>query len=131
MKLYYRIWADCLFTMKGKEGNWKISSLLIMSFLTTLNFIAFAMVLIGVWRQYIQKQEAAKLPKIDFVYFLIVGGLIFILSYSVHYFLIFYSKKYIGLLKVDKEVGNGLLSKYFIISGLSILFLYFLFKVII
>jgi hypothetical protein len=116
--------------MKNKEGNWRINSLMVMSLITTLNFLTFTIASIGIWKKWMGK-EVLNLPKIDFVPLLMFIFLIFILSFIVHYFLIFYSKKYIDLLKVENEVANGLLSKYFIISGLSLLFLYFLFKVII
>ncbi len=91
-----------------------------MSLLTTLNFIACAMVLMGVWRRWMQKQEVLKLPKIDFVYFLVAGCIVFMLSYAAHYFLIFYSKKYLSLFNEEKQNRNGLLSKYYIISSLVI-----------
>lgn len=130
MKLYYRIWIDCILTAKNKEGNWKINSLMVMSLITTLNFLACTIALIGILKKWIGK-EILNLPKIDFIPLLMSIFLIFILSFLVHYFLIFHSKKYISLLKAEEQVTNGLLSKYFIISGLSLLFLYFLVKVII
>lgn len=131
MNLYYKIWIDCILIMKNKEGNWKINSLLVMSLLTTLNSFACIIIAISIWNKCIQNGGVLKLPKIDFVYFLVLGFLIYILNFLVHYFLIFYSKKYIRLFNGEEQVTNGLLSKYFIISGLGLLFIYFLVKVII
>lgn len=129
MNLYYKIWVDCIHIMKNKEGNWKINSLIIMSLTTTLNFIFCMIVLMAIWKQWIGK-EVLKLPKIDFLPFLMFVFLIFILSFLVHYFLIFFSKKYMSLLKVEERTSNGLLSKYFIISLLSLLFSYYIVKLL-
>lgn len=130
MKLYYKIWTDCILTMKNKDGNWRMNSLMVMSLISTVNFLTFTTASIGICKQWIGK-EMLNLPKIDFLPLLLFIFIIFILSFIMHYFLIFYSKKHIDLLKVKNEVINGLFSKYFIISGLSLLFLYFLVKIII
>ena len=124
MNLYYKIWVDCIRVAKRTKGNWKLLSLLLMSFVTTINFLFCFIVLIPIIKQYILKSD-----KIDFVSFLIFGNVIFILSFLVHYFLIYYSKKYLSLLQ-EKRIEKGLFSKYYISSFLSLLISYYFNKLI-
>lgn len=126
MSLYYKIWIDCLHIMKNKEGNWKVNSLIIMSVITTLNSLSCIIVLIGIWKLCIGNNLLK--VSIGFIPFLLFVLLIFTFSFILHYFLIFYSNEYCNLIKVEDRNSNGLLSKYFIISMLIILFLYFIAK---
>ncbi len=130
MNLYYRIWADCLITMKKKDSNWKINSLILMSTLSTLNLLLFFIVLL-IFNKLLFGTEASKLPKIPFIDFFFWIFLIFILSFLTHYMIVFSSKKYLEIQKKEnRDKTVGLISKYFVFSLVALLLSYLLGKLL-
>jgi hypothetical protein len=67
LKIYYRIWADCISSLRRRAANkrnWKFKSIVMMSLAMTFN-IALVMAIIQkyVWGQYFYKIDLPFLPK--------------------------------------------------------------------
>jgi hypothetical protein len=118
MRLYYRIWVDCILRVKSIDANktdWKYKSMAIMSFAMGFNFI---MIMI-----FLQKNIFGYFYEINFQiltgfqnYALTMLILYFLPCILINYLLIFHRDRYLKL--IDKyPYRNGKLSlTYFLIS---------------
>ncbi|MET3731477.1 hypothetical protein ABID46_001046 [Moheibacter stercoris] len=131
MNLYYRIWADCLNKLKDKEGKLRVNSLLVMSLLTSQNFLTIFMILVYLTKLLLLKIDLDfKYPKIGFFTFLIYNLILILISSIFHYCLIFLSGKHKELLKINHSINEGIFTKYFFFSSCGLVATYIILKLI-
>jgi len=124
MKLYYTIWVDCILRAKSQpqnKKNWKLFTMIFMGMAMSLNFIIVSIFLSdlgitnGVFSIKINFIESSKLNSI----------LGFIVSYFlpitlINYFLIFYDRRYVKLIKKYKYHNGKYIGIYLLASFLSL-----------
>lgn len=123
MKLYYKIWVDCILRARSlpqNQGTWK---LLTMSFMSMAMAIKF-MVLVAILERYILKTNFYKLDLDIFPgNILDVFSSFFILyllpMLIINYFLIFYNGRYEKLIQKYPYRNGKLFGVYFALSMLG------------
>ncbi len=119
MKLYYRIWVDCITRLRSREGNkddWQIISLMAMSIAMTFN----STLLMTILQKHILNHYFYKIIISQFSVFLnniLTLLILFVLPcVLINYFLIFHGKKYEMLTKKYSYYNGKLFLTYFLTS---------------
>lgn len=130
MKIYYKIWVDCIRKARSQpqnKSNWKLFTMIFMSMAMAINlwFITFVLMVhfkysIPFFPLKIGVFQGTRIG--SFVNFFVSYLLPFLI---LNYFLIFYKRKYKKLIKVYPYRKGILFSAYFF-GSLGIILLYFL-----
>ena len=129
MKLYYRIWVDCIVkaqSIPANKHNWKWFTIAFMSLAMAINFACIMSILQrNIFGVYFYKIQVDIFPgnKLDA---LISGLILFVLpSVLINYFLIFKGNRYKLLISNYKSQNGRLFFLYFFTSlALPLLFLF-------
>ena len=103
MRLYYKIWVDCISRMRSIESNksdWKIKALISMTFAMTLNFVVIMVVLQReILGFYFYELDFPFLS--DFANYTLTMIILYVLPcFVLNYLLIIYNKRYEKLQKI-------------------------------
>lgn len=121
MKLFYRIWVDCIIRLQSRESNkndWKIKGMISMTFAMTFNFVLLMIVMqreiLGFFFYEIN------LPSLSgFANYIATIALLYVFPCLIaNYFLVFRKKKYERLQKKYGYQNGKLFLRYFLISVL-------------
>ena len=119
MKLYYRIWVDCIVKLLSKESNkdnWKLKSILTMSIAMTFNLVLFMSILQKhIIHYYFYELDIPFLS--SFQNNIVTILVLFVLTcVLMNYLLVFRGKKYEKLLNKYSYSNGKLFLVYFLIS---------------
>lgn len=120
MKIYFKIWTDCILkarSLPGNSKNWKFYTLIYMSIAMSLNAILLRAVLErNVFNSNFYSLEIDVFPgsKLDALLSFMI--LYFIPIVILNYILIFWRKNYDDLIKKYKYYNGKLFIGYFLIS---------------
>lgn len=134
MKIYYKIWVDCILKAQSKPenlNNWKVFTMVFMSISMALNlvFLLFVFSDLGITEKiFIIPIDIFTGTKIDAFFSFFISYLLPFLT--LNYFLIFYKEKYNQLVSKYKYHNGKLFVAYFL-SSIGILPLYFICAVMI
>ncbi len=134
MKIYYKIWVDCILKAQSKpenKNNWKLFTIVFMSISMALNivFILFVFSDLGITEKiFVIPIDVFPGTKVDAFYSFFISYLLPFLT--LNYFLIFYKEKYKQLM-LKYKYNNGKLFVTYFLSSIVILPLYFISAVLI
>jgi hypothetical protein len=134
MKIYYKIWVDCILKAQSKpenKDNWKLFTMVFMSMSMALNLIFLLFVLsdLGITEEIFFIQfDIFPCTKIDAFFSFFISYLLPFLT--LNYFLIFYEEKHKQLV-LKYEYNNGKLFMAYFLSSIGILPLYLMCAVLI
>ena len=118
-KFYYTVWTDVILQLQKNPYNkksWKWYSLFVMSFIFGFNYIPL-LLLLPDWLDPLVWFREFRFASSNFLDTLLHGMILFLLpGYILHYFLVFYKKKYERFTKVYKFHNGKLFAKYMLIS---------------
>ena len=134
MKIYYKIWVDCLLRMKSQEKNkhnWHVKSMIAMSLAMSLNFLLFLTILErDILGCFIYQLYISSLPE-EYSNALEILLLFVLPVVVVNYFLIFRNKRYEKLIEKYPYRNGKLAIPYIMISVFLPVFLVFILVVFI
>ena len=118
-KFYYTLWTDVILQLQKNPYNkksWKWYSLFVMSFIFGANYVPLLAILPDGLDPLVWFREF-RFASSNFLDTLLHGMILFLLpGYILHYFLVFYKKKYERFTKVYKFHNGKLFTKYMLIS---------------
>jgi hypothetical protein len=119
MRLYYRIWMDCITRMRSREinkDNWQLKSMIVMSIAMTFNLVLILSILQKhLLNCYFYKLNISFLSNYENVIFTIL--ILFLLPcVIINYLLIFHGKRYEKLSDKYSYYDGKLFSVYFLTS---------------
>lgn len=119
MRIYYKIWVDCITNLLEKDDNkkdWKFKSMIAMNFAMIFNFVLIMTILQKyILGYYFYTFEISDMSKYwnNVLVFLVL----FILPCVIlNYFFIFYKKRYEMLIKKYTYYNGKLFMSYFLFS---------------
>lgn len=119
MKLYYRIWVDCITRLRSIEANkdnWQTTGIVIMSTAMTFNFVLLMVIIQkNILNYYFYEINIAILSGFQ-NYILTILILFFLPCVIINYLLIFRNKRYEKLLKKYPYSNGKFIVAYILIS---------------
>ena len=132
-KLYYSVWADLILTIQKKTNKWETNKwyfLFVMSFCFGANYVPLLLLFpdciypLKLFREW-------HVFNSDFLNLLIPSMIIFLLpGYIIHYYLVFYKKKYEQFIKEYESHNGKFIMKYITISLIAPAVLLFIMLII-
>lgn len=119
MRLYYRIWVDCITRLRlieANKDNWQITGIIIMSTAMTFNFVLLMVIIQKNLLDYYFYE--INIPTLSGFqnYILTILILYFSPCVIINYLLIFYNKRYEKLLEKYPYSNGKLIVTYILIS---------------
>lgn len=118
MKLYYHIWIDCIEKLKSQEKNksdWKLKSMITMTFAMTFNFVFLMVILQKEFFGYFYEINVPALS--GFQNYIVTILTLYVLPLvTANYLLIFRRNRYEKYIDKYPFKNGKLIIKYFLIS---------------